>query len=519
MMSSSKSSLPWQGLLAGWLTGWVMLLAYTPLFPDSPLLVFSVVPPLAGFLSGTVAAFFPRIDRTPRPGWLREIGLGLILTAGFGLGAGMILAASGEFGLVAGNLPAALGALVLASAAFLVGRVFTAVWQWWGIKRRQRLLFGMIHSHLVVAAVVAGLTVAAGIGWIGYSIWQDQEIWNSLPNPGYSLFAVILLWTLSVLLISAAVFLAVVILLLPLSFLLSYAMARRVTRRVEGLSRAAGEMERGNLAVSTPVEGEDEVAHLQAVFNTMARSLRESSSTLQEEKNKVATLLDAQRSLTAGASHELRTPVAVLSGYLESILEHWQEKPAEELKSDLGIISREVDDLRGLVDDLFILESAQLRRLSFESLPVEPGEAVRQVVRALAPAVWYTARVELTADVPRESRPIQADPLRLSQILKNLVVNAARHTPPGGFICVSAGEEPDAMWFEVADSGEGIPAGALARIWEPFYKVDAASEGAGLGLALVREFTEMMGGSASVRSKPGQGTVFSIRFPLKKTSL
>jgi len=518
MTHRMRINFPLRGLVAGWIAAWAMVSAFLPVFPGSPALVFSVVLVFSGLLSGLAAGFFLRTFRHPPPAGLREIALGFGLTAGFGLGTGIILAAAGQLEHIGRNIPSVLAALILAPVVFFAARLFTVIWNWWNAKRRRRLLFSMIHTHLIVAVVVGGLAMAAGIGWIGYGVWQDQEVWNSLPNPGYSLFAIVLLWALIVLVLSAAVFLGVIVVLLPPSFLLSYAMARRITRRVEQLSLAAQEMERGNLSISTPVEGNDEVAHLQSVFNSMAVGLRESAMSLKQEKDKVAVLLDAQRNLTVGAAHELRTPVATISSYLESILHHWRERPADQVKDDLEVLSREVEELRKLLDDLFVLESVQLRKLNFEYSPVEPGEAVRLVVRALAPVLWNTSRVEVTAEVAHEPPSIRADPRRLSQILKNLVVNAARHTPPGGFVCVSARQEPDAVCFEVADSGEGIPADALPRVWEPFFKADSSAEGAGLGLALVKEFAETMGGSAAVRSDPGQGTVFMIRFPLEKNS-
>ena len=140
------------------------------------------------------------------------------------------------------------------------------------------------------------------------------------------------------------------------------------------------------------------------------------------------------------------------------------------------------------------------------------------MVDAMAPLAWQTGRVEVVSDIPAHLPPVLADPVRLDQVLANLLRNAIRHTPPGGLVAVRAFVDSNAVRFDVCDTGEGIPAEDLPHIWERFYRGangrSRDSGGAGLGLALVKELTEAMGGSVSVESAPDQGACFTVRLLL-----
>src|SRR5690606_6300326 len=121
------------------------------------------------------------------------------------------------------------------------------------------------------------------------------------------------------------------------------------------------------------------------------------------------------------------------------------------------------------------------------------------------------------AEAQPETPPALADPARLEQALVNLVRNAVRHTPPGGIVALSVSATPEAVLVAVRDTGEGIAPEELPQIWEPFYRGARArgedAGGAGLGLALVRELTEAMGGAVTVESEPGAGSCFTLRLP------
>jgi signal transduction histidine kinase len=142
---------------------------------------------------------------------------------------------------------------------------------------------------------------------------------------------------------------------------------------------------------------------------------------------------------------------------------------------------------------------------------------VQQRLAALAPLAWERECIELLAEMPEDLPPVYADKGRLAQILTNLLRNALRHTPPGGIIVVRAEAEDDRVRLDVCDTGAGIAPEELGRIWERFYRGDEAraqdSHGAGLGLALVKELAEAMGGAVGVQSSVGQGSCFSVWLP------
>ena len=149
--------------------------------------------------------------------------------------------------------------------------------------------------------------------------------------------------------------------------------------------------------------------------------------------------------------------------------------------------------------------------------PTDIGALLRRVAAAVAPLAWERGRVEVLAEAPPDLPPALADPDRLEQVVRNLVANAVRHTPPGGLVLLAAAAEAGAIVVRVKDTGEGIAPDDLPRVFERFYRADAARDrdrgGAGLGLALVKELTEAMGGSVGVESVAGEGSVFTVRLP------
>ena len=142
---------------------------------------------------------------------------------------------------------------------------------------------------------------------------------------------------------------------------------------------------------------------------------------------------------------------------------------------------------------------------------------VQRMVDAVAPLGWETGRVQVSAELPAELPKACVDEARLEQVLANLLRNAVRHTPPGGIVAVMATVKETALHVQVQDTGEGIAPEDLPRIWERFYRGQNSRArdggGAGLGLALVKELTEAMGGTASVESIAGQGSCFTLRLP------
>jgi signal transduction histidine kinase len=295
---------------------------------------------------------------------------------------------------------------------------------------------------------------------------------------------------------------------------LAYFIARGTTRRLENLARAAAALRRGDYGARSAVEGQDEVAQLQSDFNAMADELERTLHALQGERDRVAGLLEARRALVANVSHELRTPVATVRAALDSSVDHWAETPPEQLRANLEVMQGEILRLQGLIDDLFTLSRADAGGLPIQCAAIDVCAVGQRMVEALAPLAWRSGRIEVVADLPRGLPRASADEGRLEQVLANLLRNAIRYTPPGGIVVLRAAATPDGVEMQVCDTGDGIAAEDLPHIWERFYRGANGRRrdtgGAGLGLALVRELTEAMGGSVSVQSGPGEGACFTI---------
>ena len=413
--------------------------------------------------------------------------------------------------LSAGTAPTLLAATGI---GYLVTRAALRIWLAWDALRRRRLLWSLTHAHLVLVVLV--IVLAALLLFLA-SPYTYQVTSQPVDHPGavVNMASELLLRifpTAGVIVVLAFIGLAA---LLPPSALFSLLFARQTTKRLDALAGAARAVRQGDYAARVPVTGEDEVAHLQADFNAMADELARTLADLQVERDTVTRLLQARREMIAGVSHELRTPVATVRAVLESNLARSGDGPPPDLRHDLAVMDGEMARLQGLIDDLFLLARAEAGQLQLECRPTDVAAAARRAVDALAPLAWQTGRVEVMADVPDGLPPACADAERLGQVVANLLHNAIRHTEPGGIVAVSLRAEPDAVVLEVRDTGVGIPPAELPRIWERFYRGEngraRTGDGAGLGLALVKELTEAMGGSVAVESTAGKGSCFTIR--------
>ena len=221
-----------------------------------------------------------------------------------------------------------------------------------------------------------------------------------------------------------------------------------------------------------------------------------------------------RKNLTADVAHELRTPLQVIQGNLEGIVDGVYEPTSEHINSTLEethLLARLVDDL----GTLSLAESGQLP-LVLESLDVD--DLLSDVAAAFASNA-EAAGVTITVSRSPEPLTVRADAMRMQQVLGNLVANAIRHTPPQGGVRLSAAPAEDGARIELADTGAGIDPEDLPFIFERFWKRDAVGKpgsGSGLGLAIAHRFVEAHGGRIEVSSEPGAGTTFTIWLPSRE---
>jgi signal transduction histidine kinase len=399
---------------------------------------------------------------------------------------------------------------------FAVARALVHFWLYWDRLRRRRMLWSLTHAHLIVVVIIVSLlaVVALILSPLAEILDYDPQagsFWAALAS---ELLVTFFPAAMAVLFMLALVLVAV----LPPSALLSFLVAQKTTRRVEDLTRATDALRDGNYGTRVAVSGEDEVAQLQSNFNVMAETLETTLHDLEAERDKVAQLLHARQVLVASVSHELRTPVATLRGHLESI----QARGAapETLDRDLAVMETEILHLQRMLDDLFTLSKLEVEALPLNLQPTKLHAVVQRRLAALAPLAWERECIKLLAEMPEELPPVYADAGRLDQILTNLLRNALRHTPPGGIIVVRAEAEADRVRLDVCDTGAGIAPEELGHIWERFYRGEEArvqdQHGTGLGLALVKDLAEAMGGAVGVQSIVGEGSCFTVWLPRDK---
>jgi len=279
-------------------------------------------------------------------------------------------------------------------------------------------------------------------------------------------------------------------------------------RAFSGIARPLGEVMAGadavadgNLSVRVPVRGHGEFDRLSESFNRMAEELERADQ--------------QRRNLTADVAHELRTPLQIIQGNLEGILDDVYEPTQEHIGATLD----ETRLLARLVDDLRTLSLAEAGELPLIREPVDVAELLADVQTSFsgqAEAAGIDLRVETDGDL--DAMTITADVGRLDQVLGNLVGNALRYTPPGGTIMLHAEPMDGGVRIIVSDTGEGIRAEDLPAVFDRFWKGDrsrthASGVGSGLGLAIVRQLVLAHGGRIDVESQPDQGTAFIIELP------
>lgn len=290
------------------------------------------------------------------------------------------------------------------------------------------------------------------------------------------------------------------------ALVVGFVVFRAITHPIDQLSRAAHSLARGDLAARVAMTtqpsrlGDDELTELGATFNAMADSLQKAEA--------------LRRDMTADIAHELRTPLAVMRGNLEAMLDGVYPSDAEHLQPVLNqvhLLTRLVEDLRTLA----LAEAGQLP-LTKRSVDLKPLiDAALDSFRANAAA----QRVTLTANAGERLPAVEIDPDRVQQTIGILIANALRHTPVDGRITVRLRRESDYAVIEVADTGAGIPSDDLPHIFERFYRADKSrsreSGGSGLGLAIAKSIVQAHGGSIGATSEVGKGTTVRFTLPLK----
>ena len=234
------------------------------------------------------------------------------------------------------------------------------------------------------------------------------------------------------------------------------------------------------------------------------RALTHSFNTMTERLQNADQL---RREMMADVAHELRTPLTVLQGRLEGLVDGVyprDDRQLARLLEETHVLSRLVEDLRTLA-----LSEAGALPLQIESTDI--AALIREVVASLQPEA-ARASVRLSAATPSEAAPLDLDPVRIREVLTNLLSNAVRHSKPGGIVTATMSVTDGRVAVAVTDTGEGMSPEAVARMFDRFYK-GSTSRGSGLGLTIARGIVTAHGGNISASSQPGHGTTVTFTFP------
>ena len=283
-----------------------------------------------------------------------------------------------------------------------------------------------------------------------------------------------------------------------IALLLGIFLSRTLTRPIRELTRAAHAISEGNLAQKVTVQSKDELGELAQTFNQMSAELSRSVNT--------------RKQMTADIAHELRTPLSLILGHAEAV----HDGVLPPTKENFELIREEANRLEHLVDDLRTLSLADAGVLSINLQRAEIGRLIQDVVSRYQVEA-KRKNIELKLDVASPLPTLELDPVRITQVITNILDNALRHTPENGRIHVLAIKVGKHVQLSIQDSGPGLSTDDIAHIFERFYRADSSRNreygGSGLGLAIAKSIVQAHNGQLSAESEAGKGLKVIISLP------
>lgn len=293
----------------------------------------------------------------------------------------------------------------------------------------------------------------------------------------------------------------------------SYIFTKRLTRPLFELQNAAKSMAGANYSVRVHADSHDEIGALSLAFNSMAEQLEKEVHELEEKNQRLAELQQMRSEFVANVSHELKTPLTSIRGFVDTLRNGHIEDPAVQGRF-LEIIDIETERLHQLISDILQLSEIEGMKSDLELQKFDISALLDDVATLLDDKA-SERHVQIIVE-DSEILPVLASKYRVKQILINLVDNAIKYNKPGGRVYIRATREPDQIVaIRVRDTGEGIPAEHVARVFERFYRVDKSHSremgGTGLGLSIVKHIAQLYEGTATVESVMGEGSTFTVR--------
>ncbi len=336
--------------------------------------------------------------------------------------------------------------------------------------------------HAMTGVYASGIYAGGQLSGVLVYISGVQEIYESLRDIQLR----ILLWLLVV---ASAVMLVNVFVL------------RTITRPISELNEGISRMSRGDLSARVNVRGKNEFAGLASAFNSMSERLEQ--------------LDNSRNQFVSNASHELKTPLSTMKILIETLLYQDPIDPGM-TKEFLGDVNKEIDRLNRIVSDLLTLVNIDSGAMKLKLEDLDIAALMQEQARRLAPLARENGiELECSTGAPLV---VNGDPLKLQQVIYNVIDNAIKYTPRGGEVHCTVSRSGKMAVLRIADTGEGIPADDLPHIFDRFYRVDKARSretgGTGLGLSIVKQIVLAHGGTITPESTLGKGTTFTIQLPL-----
>jgi signal transduction histidine kinase len=346
---------------------------------------------------------------------------------------------------------------------------------------RRRRLFRPFGCLFLVIAFFTLIGVGSVVAWLAGNFQGNAQLLTSVVLSGCGVFLLVLAFAAGG---------------IGLAF-------RRYGSPLARIMAAADAVADGDLSVRVPENGAPEFVRMAHSFNHMASELQRAE--------------EQRRNLTADVAHELRTPLQIIQGNLEGVLDGVYQPEEQHIQATL----EETRLLARLVDDLQTLSLAEAGQLPLTRERVDVAELLADVVTSFssqAETLGIALRMELHGDPA--ALFITADAGRLDQVLGNLVHNALQHTPPGGSITLQVEPILSGVRLRVTDTGQGIPAEDLPFIFDRFWRGDRSRSrrgdgSSGLGLAICKQLVQAHGGRIQVESQVGKGTTFTIELPVE----
>lgn len=300
---------------------------------------------------------------------------------------------------------------------------------------------------------------------------------------------------------------ASIILFLTLSFFL-LRRDRERERELDKILEVAEQALAGNLNARVLTSGRGRAGQLAFKLNQLVESM-------QELKVETIRWKKSQKRLLTNISHDIRTPLTSILGYVEALRDGIVKEPLEE-QEYLQIVADKSQSLKTLIDDIFHLAKLDANELPMDFQKQDLNELLRQCLIGFLPQL-KAQQLELLVDIPEESYWIRADSRSILRIFENIIKNSLQHGGAGGVLGIQAAKKEDHYLVEIWDRGSGIPEHQQSQIFERLFKGDSSrkrlGDSSGLGLAIAKELLEVHQGKISVSSVPGERTSFIVLLP------